>query len=295
MIKLNHSPVLFFSETHQYFLGEKELSGITSLISKIYPKTYEGVPQDVLTRAAQQGSLTHETIELYDEMGIDSELPELKSYKKVINDYGLSVVATEYIVSDEERYATAIDKVMQDVYGNIILVDLKRTYKIHEDNVRLQLSICKYLFELQNPDLKVAKLFVLRLRNDDVNFQELNPVSDAFLHECLDYKDGDIIPVETELSCLSDAENNIVDLENNIKMLKERKDKLMSGLYDIMEKNNIKSWEGKRIKLTRVMPQTKSTFDAKSFKDDNPEEYAKYLRESETKGSVRITIKKDED
>ena len=295
MIKLIHSPVLFFSETHQYFLGEKELSGITSLISKIYPKTYEGVPQDVLMRAAQQGSLTHETIELYDEMGIDSELPELKSYKKVINDYGLSVVATEYIVSDEERYATAIDKVMQDVDGNIILVDLKRTYKIHEDNVRLQLSICKYLFELQNPDLKVAKLFVLRLRNDDVNFQELNPVSDAFLHECLEYKDGDIIPVETELSCLSDAENNIVDLENNIKMLKERKDKLMSGLYDIMEKNNIKSWEGKRIKLTRVMPQIKSTFDAKSFKEDNPEEYAKYLRESTTKGSVRITIKKDED
>ena len=43
------------------------------------------------------------------------------------------------------------------------------------------------------------------------------------------------------------------------------------------------------------MPQTKFTFDAKSFKEDNPEEYAKYLRESATKGSVRITIKKDED
>ena len=295
MIKLNHSPVLFFSETHKYFLGEKELSGITSLISKIYPKTYEGVPQEVLMKAAKQGSLMHETIELYDEMGIDSDLPELKSYKKLINEHGLSVVATEYIVSDEERYATAIDKVMQDVDGNIILVDLKRTYKIHEDNVRLQLSICKYLFEMQNPGLEVSKLFVLRLRNDDVNFQELNPVSDAFLHECLDYKDGDIIPVETELSYLSDAENSIIDLENNIKMLKERKDKLMSGLHDMMEKHNIKSWEGKRIKLTRVMPQTKSTFDAKAFKDANPEEYAKYVRESTTKGTVRITIKKDED
>ena len=81
----------------------------------------------------------HETIELYDELGIESDLKELANYKNVLKENNLKVLASEYIVSDNEHYATAIDKVMQDADGNIILIDLKRTSVLHTENVSLQL------------------------------------------------------------------------------------------------------------------------------------------------------------
>lgn len=296
MIKLAQSPVKFFSETHKYFLGEKELQGITPIISRVYPNTYAGVSDEVLQNAAIKGSLMHETIELFDEMGIESDLKELKSYKQVISDNNLKVIASEYIVSDEDRYATAIDKVMEDNDGNVIIVDLKRTYKIHNENVRLQLSICKYLFEMQNKDLKVSRMYVLRLRDDEKDFVEINPVSNKFLNEVLE-KNGDVIlPCEEKYpSELQDAEEKIFSIQRSIKELKEKQEILNKGLYDIMDKNGIKSWEGEKVKITRVLPQVKRSFDSSAFKREHADLYERYVKDAEISGSIRITIKKNED
>ena len=84
---LNQSPVTFRSEDHTYWLGEKELKGVTStLIKRAFPNTYakpdrytEEEWQEVLANAAAKGSNIHETIELHDELGIVSDLPELQS------------------------------------------------------------------------------------------------------------------------------------------------------------------------------------------------------------------------
>ena len=296
MIKLAQSPVKFFSETHKYFIGEKELQGITPIISRVYPNTYAGVSDEVLQNAARKGSLMHETIELFDEIGIESDLKELKSYKQVISDNNLKVIASEYIVSDEERYATAIDKVMEDSDGNVIIVDLKRTYKIHNENVRLQLSICKYLFEMQNKDLKVSRMYVLRLRDDENDFVEINPVSNKFLNEVLE-KNGDVIlPCEEKYpSELQYAEEKIFAIQRSIKELKEKQEILNKGLYDIMDKNGIKSWEGEKVKITRVLPQVKRSFDSSAFKREHADLYERYVKDAEISGSIRITIKKNED
>ena len=55
MIKLVKSPVVFNEENHTYFLGEKQLRGITGMISRqLFPDKYKGVPDHVMrpTRAA---------------------------------------------------------------------------------------------------------------------------------------------------------------------------------------------------------------------------------------------------
>ena len=138
---LNESAVTFKSDTHQYFLEGKELKGITStLIRRAYPNTYakpdnytEEQWQEILANAAAKGSNMHETIELHDELGIESDMPELNSYIRIKEENNLTVLATEYIVSDEKDYATAIDKVMMREDGGIILVDFKRSAVIQVD------------------------------------------------------------------------------------------------------------------------------------------------------------------
>ena len=301
---LNQSPVTFKSDTHQYFIDGKELNGVTStLIRRAYPDTYkkpdnytEEQWQEVLANAAAKGSNMHETIELYDELGVASDLPELQSYIRIKQENQLMVLATEYVVSDNEHYATAIDKVMMRPDGGIILVDFKRTYSLHIDNVTLQQSICKRWFEQLNPDLRVAAIYVMWLRDYESKFMELQPWGDELLDALIqcDLEDKDFAPVMQTWgefpTKFAEVEAEVARIEIAIKAAKERQEQLRKGLYDLMEANNVKSFTGSRVKLTRVLPSITEKFDSKAFKAENPELYKKYCKKSETAGSLRVTL-----
>ncbi len=300
---LKQSPVTFRSEDHTYWLGTKQLQGVTStLVRRAYPNTYskpDGYTdeewQQVLANAAAKGSNMHETIELHDELGIESDLPELQSYIRIKKEHQLQVVATEYVVSDEQHYATAVDKVMMKPDGGIILVDFKRTFKLHIEDVTVQQSICKRFFEMQNPGLKVDSIYVMWLRDDKSRFEELTPWAeealDALISADLHNETFDITTTYGDLpSKFAEVESEVARLEIELKVAQERQKELKKGLYDLMEHNSIKSWTGSKIKLTRVLPTKKSTFDSKTFEKEHPDLYKKYLKESTSAGSLRITI-----
>jgi hypothetical protein len=301
---LNQSPVTFKSDTHQYFLGDKELKGVTStLIKRAYPNTYKRPDNytdeqwnQILANAAAKGSNVHETIELYDELGVVGNLPELQSYIRIKQENNLTVLATEYLISDEQNYATAIDKVMIRPDGGIILVDFKRTYDLHIENVTLQQSICKRWFESLNPHLKVAAIYVMWLREDKSKFVELQPWGDELLDELIrcDLEDKDFAPIiqsyGTFPAKFAEVEAEVARLEAAVKIAKARQDELRKGLLDMMTENNIKSFTGSRVKLTRVLPSTSEKFDSKAFKEENPELYKKYCKPTQTAGSLRVTL-----
>lgn len=303
MIELNQSPVRFVSDGHKYFLGNKELQGITStLVKRAYPDTYKKPDrysdeewEEILNNAAAKGSNMHETIELYDELGVMSDLPELQSYIRIKEENHLTVLATEYVVSDEEHYATAIDKVMMTQDGEIILVDFKRTSNLHIDNVTLQQSICKRWFEKLNPDLKVSAIYVMWMRDEAVRFERLHPWADEMLDMLikadLDDRTFDIATTYGDLPTkFAQVEEEIARLEIAVKADKKRQTDLKQGLYDLMDKNNVKSFTGSLIKLTRVLPSESTTFDMEAFKNENPELYKKYCKKTQKSGSLRITL-----
>lgn len=302
---LKQSPVTFRSEDHTYWLGDKELKGITSsLVHRAFPNTYQRPAnfteeewQEVLMNAAAKGSNMHETIELYDELGAMSDLPELQSYIKIKEGYNLTVLATEYVVSDEKDYATAIDKVMMTDKGQIILVDFKRTSQLHLDNVTCQQSICKRFFEKQNPELHVDGIYVMWLRDDKCKFEPLTPWADEALDLLFeaDKKDeafeisktyGDL-PVK-----FAEVESEVARIEEQVKLMQDRQKTLRDGLYALMEEYNVKSWSGSKVKLTRVLPTESETFDSKALKSDNPEIYQKYLKKTKRAGSLKVTLVK---
>lgn len=304
--KLKQSPVRFESATHQYFLGDKELKGITSsLVRRAFPDTYKRPDnytdeqwQLILANAAAKGSNMHETIELYDELGAMSNLPELQSYIRIKNENNLTVLATEYVVSDEENYATAVDKVLVRPDGGIILVDFKRTATLHIDNVTCQQSICKRFFERQNPELKVAGIYVMWLRDDKSKFEELTPWADEALDLLIaSDKEDKVFDIQQTYGNLpttfAQVEAEVARIETEVKEMQAKQKLLKDGLYKLMEDANVKSWSGSQVKLTRVLPTTSKTFDAKAFEKENPELYKKYLKESTKAGSLRITVCKE--
>lgn len=164
-MKLIKSQVIFNPDEHTYMLGDKELSGITSVISRqLFPDKYRDVPEDVLRKAAERGTMIHSICELVDDMGITHDSDEAQGYKELKDDWGLRYECSEYLVSDNERYASCIDKVYRENETDFTLGDIKTTYVLDKESVRWQLSIYAYFFELQNPGCNAVRLIGIWLR-----------------------------------------------------------------------------------------------------------------------------------
>lgn len=297
MIKLNQSGVVFTPEDHRYFLKGRELSGITGLIkSQLFKDKYKDIPQFVLDRAAERGTMIHESIELLDGGFAPAELtPELENYKRIKEENALTTVANEYIVTDNEHFASGIDLVLSDKEDNIVLADIKTTSVLDKEYVMWQLSIYAYFFELQNPRLKVGKLYALWLRGDKSEFAEVQRIDVDIIKDLLQCEvDGrqfvnplakadQKVPAEVK-----NAEMAVYTLVTQIKELTEKKKQLSDGLLKLMQDNGVKSYKGEYITLSRKAASTRDDIDKKKLKEEYPEAYAACVKTTNISESLQI-------
>jgi len=175
-VELKPSGVLFREDTHQYFRENdgKELMGITGVLSRqLFPNEYDSIPEfmreRILATSAEYGISVHKSCEDFDTNWTNDGTVEVRDYMSICQRYGLIHEASEFTISDGENYASQIDKVYRVNEDTFSIGDIK-TYcgKLKGDKyekVRWQLSIYAYLLELQCPEIKIDKLFVLHLRN----------------------------------------------------------------------------------------------------------------------------------
>lgn len=297
MIKLNESGVIFKAEEHRYFLNGKELIGITGMLHKqVFPDMYADVPQFILDRAAERGAMVHESIELLDSGFEPNEItPEIGSYKRIKHDNGLKTLENEYLVTDGKNFASAIDLVFTNGGKNIILADIKTTSVLNKEYVRWQLSIYAYLFELQNPELKASKLYALWLRGDKSNFAEVERIDTEIIKDLLQCEvegrkfvnplaktDADI-PV-----AIKDAEYSVYTLVTQIKELTEKKKQLSEGLLKLMQENDVKTYKGEHITLSRKAASTREDIDKNKLKEEYQEAYNACIKVINIKESLQI-------
>ena len=246
-ITLNVPRVTFIEESHQYFIGKKELKGVTgTLIKKAFPDTYKNIPESVLMKAAERGGLIHNTFETFCSI-FDADLKqypnpteELLAFHSMLVAFDLHYVASEYFVTDGENFASAIDGIFADKEGNIYLVDYKTTATLHYDNVSLQLSIYAKWFEEQNPDLKVKEIVCMWFKNGQSKFQPLPRVSDeqidelinAYLAEDADYQYKVEVPEQ-----FSALEQEYRLITARMDALKIKQDDLKEQMMKMMEAN----------------------------------------------------------
>jgi hypothetical protein len=299
-ISLNVPKVTFIEETHQYFIGKKELKGVTgTLIKKAFPDTYKNIPESVLKKAAERGGLVHNTFETFcsifdaDIKKYPNPTEELQAFHSMLVAYDLHYVASEYLVTDGENFASAIDGVFADEEGNIYLVDYKTTATLHYDNVSLQLSIYAKWFEEQNPDLKVKEIVCMWFKNGQSKFQPLPRVSDeqiddliaAYLADDAEYQYKVEVPEQ-----FSALEQEFRVITARVDALKIKQDELKEKIMKMMEDNKQKSVKTQFASYSYVAATTKKTFDTKLFKDTEPEHYEYYLKDTTTKPSIRIKL-----
>lgn len=300
MIKLKNSGVDFDQDAHTYSLNGNVLQGITGMLSRqLFPHKYAGISQKVMENAAARGSMIHEQIELYDANIIsEANNQELLNYIKIKSDNNLVTIANEYLVTDAVFFASAIDLVFANG-KNIVLTDIKTTYKLDKEYVRWQLSIYAYFFELQNPDLKVSELRALWLRGEKYEYTLLERIPNEVIIRLLDSeKTGTLFSNPFELTQSGNypiqviqAEKALADIENEFKALKENKDAIMSGLLDLMKEHNIKSYKGQTLTLSRKDASTRESIDISLLKEKYPEIYEECKKISSVKESLTLKLK----
>lgn len=330
MTNLIKSEVVFHEEGHFYELNGKRLSGITSLIHDVlhlgvYPDASDFVKNVAIPRAAEYGTSVHKAIEFYDVTGMrKTEYPgkfgdwevsqELDGY--IEHQKGYKAVDNEYTVSTE-KYASQIDNVWQkEETQGIWLVDTKTNnidyYPGGADALKeylsWQLSCYAYMFERQNPGLKVEGLACNWLRKGDKEFWEIQRKSDKEVEWLLETEyfvdsEGHIIflfnehfPTEKKedtqllsneaVQFLGQLLAKQVELDSMI-------DSIKSKLKAAMIESGVKSWDAGVFKVTYVPGSTGMQFDSTKFKEENPEIAEKYQKTVVKSDSIRITLRKE--
>lgn len=308
MITLNESRVHFDELTHTYELDGRMLSGITPVVGWLYPETYKDIPEAVLAKAAEYGTMIHRYIEIFDQIGMVGDAEMVNAYDTMRHEHGCHTIRNEYLVTDGEKYASSIDLVMEDATG-IVLGDIKTTSQLHRDNVRVQLSLYAYLFELMNPTEKVSKLVAVWLPKPQYGrpeWVELDRIPVDWCEGVLNaYDEGadpapwrekigipmpvkadDTLPVD-----IREVEKEIANIEEQAKQLKAKSDELRAGLLRVFEKNNVKKYDGEYLTITRKEASTREDFDKKAFQQAHPDIYAQFLKKTNVKSSLLIKVK----
>lgn len=299
MTILNKIPVHFDQQAHTYTNTDtgEVYSGITgTLLKRLFPKKYAGISDDILAKAAIRGTAVHDQLELIEGLGAEPSTQEGVNYLRLKKEYGFRYLASEWTVSDMDRYATNID-VIYDVEDNVVdIADYKNTYRVDHDSVSWQLSICAWMLEKNNPGLRVRKIYCIWLRDANAEVYEEQRRTDEEVERLIeDDKDGlPFIPQEKRNETPPDVSILIHELAQLVRLQKELDDEADSIKQRLLERMNVEGaskYENEIGVITRTRSGVRSTFDSKNFKADNPELYEKYVKKTETGGGIRFSLK----
>lgn len=294
MTQLNFIPVAFDQEAHTYTntdTGEM-YKGITStLLRRLFPNKYDGIPEAILKKAAERGTLVHEDIELVDSLGVDPSTEEGKNYLELKKKYNLNYLTGEWTVSDMSHYATNIDCIYEVEENVVDIADFKTTSKFDKESVAWQLSICAYFLEMNNPHIKVRNLYGIWLRGDIAELIEVERVADVDLLIQADINDEPFEYKSFFPDYIVQNETTLYVLGKKIKELTEQYEACKAEVLGKMAENGEKSFDTGAVLITYVAPSKRESFDSKAFKADNADLYSKYIKTSETKESLKITLR----
>lgn len=304
---IQNMQVTFNEKSHAYINNDFEnLTGVTGILHKyVFPDMYDGVSEKKLAEAAERGTRIHKACEAYDNGKNYGDIiaenagyeTQIQNYVNIVNDNKLTHVASEYLISDNEFVASSIDKVYRASAKSFIIADIKTTYKLNEDYVRWQLSIYKYLFELQNPEAKVKSLYAIWLRDEKCKFVELEPIDKEIVKDLLSCaKDGcewtnPLARIDEELFDVDEEE-----LLMNLNLLKSA-DNYKKGIVEqykqiFAEHDLTKSFVGKLVTISQSLPGHKFKFNEAKFAEQYPELYKQFLEISYISPSIKITVNK---
>lgn len=291
---LNDCGVTFNKASHTYKLKGGELSGVTGRINDYLGTSFKGkekIPNVV--RARIYGTNTHDAIE-DDFNGVLPHLDyinEVQDFKDLCDELGLKMIASEYLVSDLDKYASCIDVTLVDNNNGVYLGDIKTPKKDKREYNTIQLSIYKYLFELVNPHLEVKGGVIFRINRRGKLVKESYKV---------DFLDADKVKeilytpfnkVEVLPDKINTLMGNLTTVVENIEKYKKLEKELRTNLEEAFNEFKLDKLEDEFILISKKDGYLRKGFDKKRFESDYPELAKQYETETVVNPTLNIKLK----
>lgn len=294
--------IKFDAENHLYFDEQGYIvPSVTEILGVVYGTGLENAPKHFVERAAEKGHAIHAEIEKYIKTGEKGQTPEFQAWLKVFaNTVPVYVCDSEKIIFANTPSGAFAGTV--DLLGNGFLYDWKTCKTATRQQIakwQKQLSFyCYALRQMRNVVNEPLKVVHLTDICDVINVPYLG---DKFVEETMaKYKDivaGKAVqqvkpaPVQ-ELQTVSQRDLQILeDTLFQIETLEKVVADIRGKIKDEMERRGILDVQIGKVKVTYIPGTIRQTFDSKSFQKDDPYMYQMYLRDSQVKPSVRITVK----
>ena len=158
----------YYDDTHTYIYNGIVLPSITQMLKVKFGNKYDGIPRATLERAAERGSAVHRAIELYEQTGVPSDLPELRNWLFLKRQYGIECIDNEVPVvlfQGEDAVACGRLDLVLEMDGQVGLGDIKRTSTLDKNYLAYQLNLYRIAYQ-QCYGTQIAFLRGIHLRED---------------------------------------------------------------------------------------------------------------------------------
>lgn len=301
----------FDEQKHEYERNGTVYTSVTQLLKKYgLSANYEGIPQDVLTKAANKGKNIHKNLELYingdkSMLGTANEVDMFDNYVKT-RGIDLAMTKSEQMVYDDNyKIAGTVDIQYADGSDSIV-ADFKTTSQLHIDAVAWQLSIYNYLLSKGDVmtyyfnKLKVFHYTGTKLYVKDiylVDFDAVKQLLETNLRgdATFDYvKSTNVVAGSDEL-LIGQILNELDSHEAVVDKLKGELNVLLDKVKEKMVLQKDYSYRGDSFILHYVHPQTRLSLDqlkVKSYLESKGEKVEDYMKTTITKDSVKAVVKR---
>ena len=275
--------IKFNDETHTYTLGDKLLTSVTQIASEICNVK----PQFFKASSAAKGTDIHTELARYydttdsfsaDDFTLDTAAKMALFLKRE------SDMKTEVIVWNSElNYAGTCDLVR--IVGNKVsdIVDFK-SGSVNKKYCTVQLSLYKLALESMGYDVSECRLRVISPKG-------ITSIEAKSWKECWDMQRSELEPInKNELDTIEERMQALAPLVEEYKQLEEQ---LRTNLLEQLELSGATQYTGRMFVATYVQPTTRVSLDSKRLKEEHPDIFESYAKETKVGGSIKLMNKKD--
>lgn len=287
--------ITFDKENHAYYKDGDIKPSVSQILDRVFGSKFDEIKDNpFVIRARDKGTLIHMFIDNYNKSKVSPEFPiiELENYKKLCKENKFKFDKSEYQFFCDflGGYCGTVDLIDTK---NKLVSDVKTGSKKDIDRWTYQLSL--YAYALNKNGIEIKKANVLWLHNDINEVLEIELLADVEVENIIksyynnetlkEVVSAELATVNAEISTkITQSIQTIEKLEKDIKLFKKM-------VLNEMEEKGIKKFDNGEISITYIEPYNKNTVDSKKLKEELPDVYKKYSKESEVKASVKIVKK----
>lgn len=277
---------------------------VTQILGVVYGTGLENAPAQFVKRAADKGTGIHKEIETYLCAGKQGETPEFLAWHEWFTRYTqpFTTYESEKIIHAQTPYGSFAGTL--DFYGNGFIYDWKTCKTATRQQVaKWQKQLSFYAYAMRKMGYSVNEpLKIVHVNGNDLEVITCDYLGDEFVEETMHlYKEitegrktqqDAILSEQKELLTVSVKEMQLLeDTLLQIKALEMVAEDYRERIKAEMEQRGILDLQVGKVKMTYVPATVRAAFDSKAFKAEHADLYKQYIKETEVKPSLRITVK----